>query len=124
MSEQSTNGPTTSNTTNITSSVKEKNPRRVAAGKRLGAISRQAKEAKCLEREAQAQQSERSDNTDNKYTLYFVGGLVVVGTLSYLYLNKDRLRELTNCRNVQPQGGNEPKTPPAKKKSNRVFANE
>ncbi len=49
MSEQSTNGPTTSNTTNITSSVKEKNPRRVAAGKRLGAISRQAKEAKCLE---------------------------------------------------------------------------
>ncbi len=93
-------------------------------GKRLGAISRQAKETKCLEREAQAQQSEQSDNTDNKYTLYFVGGLVMVGTLSYLYLNKNQLRELTNCGNVQPQGGNEPKTPPAKKKSNRVFANE
>ncbi len=40
MSEQCTNGPT------ITSSVKEKDPRRVAAGKRLGAISKQAKEAK------------------------------------------------------------------------------
>ena len=51
MSEQSTNGPTVSNSPNITSGVKEKNPRRVAAGKRLGAISRQAKEAKRLERE-------------------------------------------------------------------------
>ncbi len=46
MSEQSTNGPT------ITSGVKEKDPRRVAAGKRLGAISKQAKEAKRLERES------------------------------------------------------------------------
>ncbi len=35
MSEQSTNGPTTSNAPRITSSVKEKNPRRIAAGKRL-----------------------------------------------------------------------------------------
>ena len=46
MSEQSTNGPT------ITSDVKEKNPKRVAAGKRLGAISKQVKEAKRLERQA------------------------------------------------------------------------
>ncbi len=35
MGEQSTNGPTTSNAPSITSSVKEKNPHRVAAGKRL-----------------------------------------------------------------------------------------
>ena len=46
MSEQSTNGPT------ITSDVKEKNAKRVAAGKRLGTISKQVKEAKRLEREA------------------------------------------------------------------------
>ena len=121
MSEHSTNGPTTNNAPSITSSVKEKNLRRAAAGKRLGAISRKAKETKRLEREAQAQQSEQSDNTDNKYTLYFVGGLVVVETPSYLYLNKDQLRELTNRRNVHPQGGNEPKTPPARKKSSRIF---
>ncbi len=38
--------------------VKEKNPKRVAAGKRLGAISRQAKEAKCLEREAKCLERE------------------------------------------------------------------
>ncbi len=62
--------------------------------KRLGAISKQAKEAKHLEREAQVKQSaetEVENNTDNKYTSYFVGGLVVVGTVSYLYLNKDKL---------------------------------
>ncbi len=74
----------------ITSGVKEKNPKRVAAGKRLGAISKQAKEAKRLER--QAQQTDQSEETesDNKYTLYLVGGLVVVGTVSYLYLNKNK----------------------------------
>ncbi len=50
MSEQSTNEPPTSNAPSITSGVKEKNPKRVAAGERLGAISKQAKEAKRLER--------------------------------------------------------------------------
>ena len=47
MSEQSTNS------LSITSSVKEKDPHRVAPGKRLGAISKQAKEAKRLEQQAQ-----------------------------------------------------------------------
>ena len=77
MSEQSTNGPT------ITSDVKEKNPKRVAAGKRLGAISKQAKEAKRLER--QAQQSEETE-VDNKYTSYFIGELAVAGVAYYLCL--------------------------------------
>ena len=121
MSEQSTIAPAVSNTANITSGVKEKDPRRVAAGKRLGTISWQAKEAKRLERE---KQSQAQDVTGNGYTLYFVGGIVVVGTLSYLYLNKIQLKKLTNRGDAQPQGGNEPKTPQAKKKSNRVFANE
>ncbi len=49
MSEQSTNGPPTSNVPSITSGVKDKNPKRVVAGKRLGTISKQAKEAKRLE---------------------------------------------------------------------------
>ncbi len=38
------------NVASIPSDVKEKDPRRVMAGKRLGAISKRAKEAKCLER--------------------------------------------------------------------------
>ncbi len=125
MSEQSTNGPTTSNAPTITSGVKEKDPCRVAAGKRLGAISRQAKEAKRLEREAQAQQSEETEvenNTDNKYTSYFVGGLVVVGTVSYLYLNKDKLTNQATRSNQRrlPTIPEEEEPPP--KKSNRVFA--
>ncbi len=66
MSEQSTNGPSTSDAPSITSGVKEKTPKRVAAGKRLGAISKQAKEAKHLEREAQ--QSEETE-VDNSYEL-------------------------------------------------------
>ncbi len=40
MSEQSTSNPST-----IATGTKVKDPRRVAAGKRLAAISRQAKEA-------------------------------------------------------------------------------
>ncbi len=108
MSEQSTNEPT------ITSGVKEKNPKRVAAGKRLGAISKQAKEAKRLER--QAQQSEETE-VNNKYTSYFIGGLVVVGTVSYLFLNKDKL---ISDKKRLPTIPEEEEPPP--KKSNRVFA--
>ncbi len=77
-------------TTSITSIVKEKDPRRVAAGKRLGAISKQGKEAKRLERERQEQATRV--NESGGYVVYLVGGLVVVGMLSYLgYLNKDKL---------------------------------
>ncbi len=98
----------------ITSVAKEKDPRRVAAGKRLGAISRQAKEAKRLER--QAQQSEETE-VDNKYTSYFVGGLVVVGTVSYLYLNKDKLISDKKRLPTIP----EEEEPPPKRKSKRIF---
>ncbi len=108
MSEQSTNGPS------ITSGVKEKNPKRVAAGKRLGAISRQAKEAKRLER--QAQQSEETE-VDNKYTPYLVGGLVAAGAVSYLYLNKDKL---INDKKRLPTISEE-EEPPPKRKSKRIF---
>ena len=130
MSGQSTDGPTVSNTANITSGVKEKNPRRVAAGKRLGAISRQAKEAKRLEREKQAQQSatiQAQEETGNGYTLYFVGGLIVVGTLSYLFLNKDRLTsqaKRSNPSNQKITPADPAEKPLPKKKPNRIFANE
>ncbi len=64
MSEESTS---TSTVANITSRVKEKDPRRVAAGRRLGAISKQAKEAKRLECERQERTTRDSKSTP--YTL-------------------------------------------------------
>ena len=89
MSEQNINAPS------ITSVVKEKDPRRVGAGKRLGAISRQAKEARRLEREAQAQAQSGEMEADNKYTLYLFGGLVMARAASYLYLNKNDNKKLS-----------------------------
>ena len=90
MSEQSTSEPNV-----IASGSKVKDPRRVAAGKRLGAISKQAKEAKRLERETQ--QNVEMEETDNNKTLYLVGGLLVVGAASYLlFTNKEKVvRTLT-----------------------------
>ncbi len=131
MSEQNTNGPTVSNTANITSGVKEKTLCIVA-----GAISKQAKEAKCLEREKQAQQTDQretqaQEETGNGYTLYFIGGLIVVGTLSYLFLNKDQLTKQDPGQAKRSNPNNQKKTladsadkPLPKKKPNRIFANE
>ena len=68
------------------------------------------KEAKRLEREKQAQQStatQAQEETGNGYTLYFVGGLIVVWTLSYLFLNKDRLTSQAKRSNPS----NQKKTP-------------
>ena len=62
----------------ITSVVKtEKNPGRVAAGKRLAAISKEAKERKKLERENAVKESRDNDNCNN----IIVGGLVVATVL-------------------------------------------
>ena len=61
----------------ITSVVKkEKNPKRVEQGKRLAAISKEAKERKKLERENAIKES--LDNNDNNM---IVGGLVVATVL-------------------------------------------
>ena len=106
----------TSEQPSIASNVKEKDPKRVAAGKRLGPISKQAKEAK-REAQAQAFRLERQVETeaDNNYALYFIGGLVVVGTVSYyLYLNKDKKKS--------PTVPEDPASPP-KRKSKRILVN-
>ena len=102
--------------------AKVKDPRRVAAGKRLGAISRQRKEEKRLEREAQ-QVTNNTNQVDNEYTLYLVGGLVVVGAASCLYLNKDKVMQtLTSDKKKLSTIPEEPVSPP-KRKSKRVFGN-
>ncbi len=104
----------------IVSNVKEKDPKRVAAGKRLGAISKRAKEAK-LEALRLERQNVETDPVDNNYALYLVGGLVVVGTVSYyLYLNKDKKKS-----SVVPEdpasGTQRTPTSPPKRKSKRIF---
>ena len=83
MSEQNTSNPKT-----IASGSKVKDPRKVAAGKRLAAISRKAKEEKALRL---SQQSDNHSSESNGGTLYLVGGLLVVGAVSYLlFMNKKR----------------------------------
>ena len=99
----------------IVAEAKVKDPKRVAAGKRLGAISKQRKEEKHLEREEQAQQNAEME-ADNKHALYFIGGLVVVGVVYYSYLNKDKLIALTRSDKKKL-----PLTPPPKRKSKRIF---
>ena len=111
----------------VASNVKEKDPKRVATGKRLGAISKQAKEAK-REAQREALRLERQVETEaenNKYTLYFIGGLVVVGTVSYyLYLNKDKNKDKIVSQKKLPTIPEEPtegKASPPKINSKRIF---
>ena len=102
MSEQSTSEPNV-----IAPGPKVKDPRRVAAGKRLAAISKQAKETKRLERESQ-QISEM--NTDNNKTLYIVGGIVVVGVVSYfLFTNKEKAVCTFSADKEEPDPDQNPK---------------
>ena len=71
MSEQNTSEPT------------------VIAGKKLGSISRKAKEEKALRL---SQQSDNYNSESNDKTLYLVVGLLVVGAASYLlFLNKEKV---------------------------------
>ncbi len=105
----------------IVAEAKVKDPRRVAAGKRLGAISKQRKETKRLEREAQVQ-AQAQQVASNEYTLYLVGRLVVVGAASCLYLNKDKVTEmLTSDKKKSSTIPEEPPSSPPKRKSKRVF---
>ena len=106
----------------IVAETKLKDLRRVAAGKRLGAISKQRKEERRLERETQAQ-AQAQQVTNNEYTLYLVGRLVVVGAVSCLYLNKEKVTEmLTSDKRELSTIPEEPASPP-KRKSKRVFGN-
>ncbi len=96
MSEQNTSNPKT-----IATGTKVKDPRRVATGKKLGKMSNQYKETKRLKQETQQNAEIDSayvqEETGNNKTLYFVGGLLVVGAASYLlFTNKEKVvRTLT-----------------------------
>ncbi len=121
MSEQNTSEPNV-----IAPGPKVKNPKRVAAGKRLGAISKQAKEPKRLERESQQTAEMDSayarEETGNENTLYLVCGLLAVGAASYLlFLNKEKVvRTLTgDKKESDPVPEQEPT--PKKENSKSIF---
>ncbi len=126
MSEQNTSNPKT-----IASGSKAKDPRRVAAGKRLGAMSKKAKERKRLERErqaqAQAQQNAEMDSacaqeeTGNENTLYLVGGLLVVGVAYYSYLNKEKVVQMLTGDKEESDPAPEQEPTPKKENFKSVF---
>ncbi len=115
-SEQSNPTPATQQLV-IASGSKVKDPKRVAAGKRLGAISKQAKENKRLKRESE--QAHAQEGAGVGYTPYLVGGLVVVEAATCLYLNKDKVTQtLTRYK----KKSEEPSSTPPKRKSKRIFS--
>ncbi len=114
MSEQSTSEPNV-----IAPGPKVKDPRRVAAGKRLAAISKQGKETKRLERESQQISETR---TDNNKTLYLVGGLVVVGAVSYFLLtNKEKVVRTLTGDKEESDSVSEQEPTPKKESFKSVF---
>ncbi len=129
MSEQNTSNPNT-----IATGTKEKDPRRVAAGKKLGAMSKKAKEEKRLERERQAQaqaqqnaemeaqaQQNAEMEADNKHALYFVGGLLVVGVAYYSYLNKEKVVRMLTGDKEESDPAPEQEPTPKKENFKSVF---
>ena len=115
MSEQNTSNPKT-----IATGTKVKDPRRVAAGKKLGKMSNQYKETKRLKQETQQNAEMDSayaqEETGNNKTLYFVGGLLVVGAASYLlFTNKEKVvRTLTGDKEESDPVSEQEPTPKKK----------
>ena len=102
--EQTTPGPP-----KITSEVKVKDPRRVAQGKRLAAISREAKARKAREREMsirkeEADRCERSEKESYFYTVFpVIAGVLVVGGGYYFYQRKKDQQQPDNNDNGEKQ---------------------
>ncbi len=83
-----------------TPAIKEKNPTRVAQGKRLAEISKAAKEKKRLRKDA-----ERKENTDNVGVNYkFVFGFIGVGVVG-LYVTYSR-KNAEPCESHPPPSKN------------------
>ena len=93
----------------ITSEVKVKNPLRVAQGKRLAAISREAKARKAKEREASIRREEvdrcersEKENYFPSYALLPVIGILVVGGGYYFFQRKKKPDNNNNDNNEKP----------------------
>ena len=96
----------------ITSEVKVKDPRRVAQGKRLAAISREAKARKAREREMsirkeEADRCERSEKEHYSYAILpVIAGILVVGGGYYFYQRKKDQQPGNNDNEVKQQSRN------------------
>ena len=92
-----------------------KNPGRVAAGKRLAAISREAKERKKLERENAIRNMRNLSNGENAVLLLGIG--LIAGAALYFHLwNAER--NDTQRDNEEPSQKEERKEPKGPKKVN------
>ena len=83
----------------ITSEVKVKDPRRVAQGKRLAAISREAKARKAREREVsiRKEEVEKCERENYSYAvLPVIAGVLVVGGGYYFYQQRKKDQQPTN----------------------------
>ncbi len=116
MSEQNTIAP----------GPKVKDPRRVAAGKRLATISKQAKERKALRLKQEAEMNSAKEETGDGYAIYLVGGLLVVGAASYLlFANKEKVIRTFSAdkeeSEPEPTPKREQQSPPKKANFKSVF---
>ncbi len=108
----------------ISPGPKVKDPRRVAAGKRLAAISRQAKEEKALrlKQEAETDSAYAQEETGGGYASYFVVGSLVVGAASYLlFLNKEKVTRTFSADKKGSEPEPKPKATVKKENSKSVF---
>ena len=104
----------------ITSAIKtprKKNPGRVAAGKRLAAISKEAKERKKLERAAGTVGTEGPERSEAaggvNSSVILVGGLVATGVALYFlkFHNTDALRDNTDAQRDREDNTTEEPSP-------------
>ncbi len=124
MSEQSTSKKKTKEPTAIAPGPKEKDPAKVAAGEKLGAMSRQAKANKALrlKQEAEAAAAAAAAENSGGYHKYVVGGLIVVGAVSYLlFKNKEKVTRTFSADKEEPDPVPEREQTTSKKKFKSVF---
>ena len=107
-------------------SEKIKDPRKVEAGKRLAAISREAKERKAREKVVTAKTAkpdtqDSSTSIDYKYIIGGVGVVAAVGGLYFVY-KRDRIEEASKvsvtASDVKPEKSERSEQP---KRSERVY---
>ena len=93
----------------VTSEVKVKDPRRVAQGKRLAAISREAKARKAREREASIRREEvdrcersEKENYFPSYALIPMIGILAIGGGYYFFQQRKKKQPDDNNDNEKP----------------------
>ena len=92
--------------TKITSAEKSKDPKRIEAGKKLGAISRQAKEKKASVRKVESEF--QISNLANVDPLTAIGVVGVVGMVAYYGYYRNR-KSSKNPVEAEPKDCEEPK---------------